>query len=388
MKQYSRALVNNDDTCIKDELSRASSTSRKLQIAVAFLSDDNLIRRWIKKGVHLEILVARRYPTNPSILRFLLHTSGNKIQLKWLGPEFHAKVVIGCNSKGMPQWASVGSANFTNAGLESNDEFNIFTEGKDILEEISAWFDQLWKAAAYVNPEELKNYEAEYDKVQKGRTKEPRGRAVTRDFDPSVILDYKDYWNAVDTVQHAIRDIVGRRFPACKKYPYLAIWGFWHWLKYDCPKSATHAVKLAIAKGDASRRDALLRSLFLKYSIDGDPEWPTYNITEMRRMRRMILRGRLPSSAKLLGIIDQGFRNTTRLERNSRPKRLSSLRYLLRREGEDVLVRAGRLLRDPKYTLLGAKEAAVFGWLGWAYPETYPAMNQKAIDGLKKLGLL
>ncbi|MGQ9465896.1 MAG: hypothetical protein ACUVQ3_08295, partial [bacterium] len=60
----------------------------------------------------------------------------------------------------------------------------------------------------------------------------------------------------------------------------------------------------------------------------------------------------------------------------------------LQRDGEDVLIRAARLLRDPKYMLVGAKEAAIFGWLGWSQPETYPAMNQKAIDGLKELGFL
>lgn len=67
---------------------------------------------------------------------------------------------------------------------------------------------------------------------------------------------------------------------------------------------------------------------------------------------------------------------------------MKSLKYLLQPDGEDVLIRAARLLRDPKYALQGAKEAAVFGWLGWAYPRTYPAMNQKATDGLKELGLL
>ncbi len=388
MNKNIRALINYDGKCIGDALAEASNSSQRLQLAVAFLSDDNLIRRWIKAGRQLEILVARHYPTNPRILRSLMHTSGSKIELKWLGPEFHAKVIIGCTRRGTPQWASIGSANLTTAGLKSNDEFNVITEDKTLISNASDWFHQLWKTAAYVNPEELKKYEDEYAKVQKTRTREPRGRAVSRDFNPAIIAHYKDYWNAVDIVEQAVRGIIRRRFPACRKHPYLAIWSFWHWLKYDCPTSAKHSLRRAVTKGDTTRRDNLLRDLYMSYSGEYDPQWPRENVTKMRRMKTMILRGHLPSTAKLLEIIDYGYRNESTFDRNSRRKRLNSLKYLLQPEAEDVLIRAARLLRAPKYALKGAKEAAVFGWLGWAYPETYPAMNRKATDGLKELGLL
>lgn len=304
-----RALVNDDGPCIGDALAEASDGSPRLQLAVAFLSDDNLIRGWLKKGRQLEILVARHYPTNPRLLRSLLHTSGKNVELKWLGPEFHAKVIIGCTKTGTPQWASIGSANLTTAGLSSNDEFNLIAENKAIIQYAAAWFQRLWETAAYVNPEKLKKYEDEYDKVLKGRTKEPHGRAVPRDFNPAVIAQYKDYWNAVDIVEHAVRSIIRHRFPACRKHPYLAIWSFWPWLMDDCPTSAKHLLRRAATTGDSSRRDNLLRDLFRKYSDEYDPQWPRENVTRMRRMQKMILRGRVPSTTKLLEIIDFGYRN-------------------------------------------------------------------------------
>ena len=390
-----RAIINDDDTCIGDELAKTANSSQRLQIAVAFLSDDNLIRRWIKEGKQLEVLVARRYPTNPHILRYLIHTPGSKIELKWRGPEFHAKVIIGCTKSGTPQWTSIGSANFTTAGLGTNDkfndEFNVITKDKVIIHYALDWFHQLWETASYVNPEELKRYEDEYDKVQKVRTREPPRRTIPPGFDrklSKIIKRYKNYWYAVDTVAYAVRSIVRRRFPTCRKYPYLVLWSFWDWLKNDCPTSAKHSLRQAVTKGDVLRRDNLLRDLFRKYSDEHDPQWPLENVTKMRRMKKMILRGRLPSTAELVEIIDGGYRNESTFDRNSRRKRLNSLKYLLQMEGEDVLIRAARLLRDPKYALKGAKEAAIFGWLGWAYPKTYPAMNKKATDGLKELGLL
>jgi HKD family nuclease len=383
-----RAVTNNRGTSIGSELAAESLSSQRLQIAVAFLSDDSLLERWLRDGKQLDILVARCYPTDPTILRALMNVSGRKIELKWRGRDFHSKLILGCSGRGTPKWASIGSANLTSHGLESNDEFNVILRDKDLIQSAADWFRHMWNTAPYVNPEELEKNQKEYDKVHSARAREPQTAILPPPPVNGIITLYKDYWKALDVVEHAVRPIIRRRFPSQTKRPYLAIWGFWHWVKYSCPKSAAASLTRAVARGDSTRRDSILRELFTRYSDEGDASWPRSNAARMRRMTKNILSGRLPDTTELFAVIDHGYRNRKEFNWNGKRRRLRSLRYLLRRNGEDVLSRAARVLHDPRCILKGAKNAAVFGWLGWAYPQTYPAMNGKAIDGLKKLGLL
>ncbi len=75
------------------------------------------------------------------------------------GPFFHGKTYIGANpSLEEPEYgvAIVGSSNFTYAGLNTNMELNVENTDREILKELSEWFNKKWNEATDYKTEFLK----------------------------------------------------------------------------------------------------------------------------------------------------------------------------------------------------------------------------------------
>lgn len=64
----------------------------------------------------------------------------------------HAKVIVGGGN------SLVGSANFTHRGLTSRTEMSVLFEQETQVEELRAWFENLWELSSTIDPEELSAY--------------------------------------------------------------------------------------------------------------------------------------------------------------------------------------------------------------------------------------
>ena len=80
-----------------------------------------------------------------------------KIRIKiYTKAKFHAKTYLIENVLESPDYAIVGSSNFTRPGLTKNLELNLFTEEKNQVEAIKTWFSEVWsESEELINPEIL-----------------------------------------------------------------------------------------------------------------------------------------------------------------------------------------------------------------------------------------
>jgi len=82
-----------------------------------------------------------------------------KIRIKiYTRAKFHAKTYLVRNEAlKSPDYAIIGSSNFTRPGLTENLELNLFTQEKDQVEAVKAWFSEIWsESEELINPEILK----------------------------------------------------------------------------------------------------------------------------------------------------------------------------------------------------------------------------------------
>lgn len=83
---------------------------------------------------------------------------GRKIRIKiYTKAKFHAKTYLIGNLSGSPDYAIVGSSNFTRPGLTKNLELNLLTQKNDQVEAVRTWFSEVWSESdELINPEILK----------------------------------------------------------------------------------------------------------------------------------------------------------------------------------------------------------------------------------------
>ena len=85
-------ITNSSDNNLKEELIQLASQADKIDIAVAFFSDNVLLKKWAILKKKITLIVSLRPPTNYYALKDI--QSSHNIETNFLGKEFHSKFVI------------------------------------------------------------------------------------------------------------------------------------------------------------------------------------------------------------------------------------------------------------------------------------------------------
>ncbi|MEK7994069.1 MAG: phospholipase D family protein [Planctomycetota bacterium] len=386
-------------------LARLAAHSDEIRAAVAFVSDDELIRSWLKKGLLVRLLVALQPPTDPYVLRRLLGSWPATLEIKFYPPGFHSKVVIFLDH-GQPVFAQVGSSNFTGGGLFSNLETNVLLQSTRQVQPVLGQFQQAWQRAAVLSPDDLDKYQAYFEATKRQRREiaavqvrferkalVPRLRRVRPDRVVKEAKDYLAFWKTVDEVIGIVKPVSRREWP---KVPvYLTVDHFWHWLVTIWDKQGITAIR-----SSTETRKKMLPRLFLQYAR-WDRSHDDYTRTDMKKnsdyLRCLLQTQKIRTLTKTQarevyrGLHSGRLRSVrfsadrTFASNNALAQIRKALGYLLEPTG-DVEKRISALLPGGRYHLVEFGPSAIQELLGWVSPERMPLRNDKADKALEMLG--
>jgi HKD family nuclease len=398
-------LVSNGGKSVSAAIARSAATAGEIELAVAYLSNADLIEIWLRRGSEVKLLVALQPPTDPRVLRHLLNSFPVGLQLRFYSARFHSKLLIFSNNR-KAFCAQVGSSNFTGGGLFSNIETNVLTRKPAQLTALADHFKSIWKGSALLQPVDLDAYEKYWQ-----QTKADRDRLKARDarFEKRVVLprihnagsgrvftearDYYGFWNVVDDVVRTIAPVSRREWPGIPLYR--TVDHFFHWIVQVWDRRNLYS----ISKNPKVRARALPQ-LFADYA-----RWDKSNsnfaagkmIKSSRLLRRLLSRKNLPKLSRRLAQdvyrrLHSGYMRTRRFSSDAAFVRQNSITEIRRTLGyllwsnDDIDERISACLPRGRLHLAQFGASNVQELLGWVNPDTLPLRNDKADKALELLG--
>ncbi len=398
-------VCNEPPRTVASLLAWLAAHSDEIRAAMAFVSDGELIRSWLKKGLLVRLLVALQPPTDPYLLRRLLSSWPVTLEVRFYPPGFHSKVVI-LLKRGQPVFAQVGSSNFTRGGLLSNLETNVLLRSARQVQPVLEQFQQVWQNAAVLAPEDLDAYQAHFEATKSQRQRLARTQDV---FERKSVMprfgrtpsdrvfkearDYLAFWKTVDEVVAIVRARSEREWP---KVPvYLAVDHFWHWIVTIWDRK-----DLAAIRASPDLRSHALSRLFAQYA-QWDKTNENYTGTSMKRnsdsLQQLLAPDKLrrltkSQATEVYRRLHSGSQRSIRfsadqafVSKNSLVDIRRALGYLLW-STDDVEKRISALLPGGPHHLAEFGPSAIQELLGWVIPERMPLRNDKADKALELLG--
>lgn len=127
------------------------SHDTNVYIAVAFFTDSKLLLDIINNNCQVKLIVRLNYGTNPNELLKIIDKTGVQIRF-FTSTQFHPKLYIFENDA-----AYIGSSNFTQGGLKTNNELNIEVDKTDsIFSEVLDCFNNYWVEAQVLTKTHIK----------------------------------------------------------------------------------------------------------------------------------------------------------------------------------------------------------------------------------------
>lgn len=126
-------------------------------IAVAFFTENSVIRSILKNGSRIRLIVRLGFPTDPDALMDIV--DGENIEIRYFtGQSFHPKLYIFGD-----QVSLVGSANLTNRAIYSNQEVMVSIKSEDErFDALLDLFNEYWQEAAVLTEDIIDNYRRIY----------------------------------------------------------------------------------------------------------------------------------------------------------------------------------------------------------------------------------
>ncbi|MCK9437665.1 MAG: phospholipase D family protein [Synergistaceae bacterium] len=396
-------ITNTKSDNLRNKLKTLASKADSIEIAVAFLSDSELIKQWNTNKKKINVIVSLRPPTSFYSLKDL--QSALNVDISFLGNEFHSKFFLFYKHKKLIG-GIIGSSNFTSGGLVKNIETNIYINDNETLSELQKHFDNLLQNSNLLQPTDLDDYEtiyknwlarqvkenAELDKFKtkttKNRTKRKQKVRITKEA-----KQYFEYWRIVDEIRDLVKDISDNAYP---KIPhYLALDHFWHYVKVKWYKETGKTLN----KNNQRQEIPKLFSKYIKWQREEEKQdYPKYMMKQSKNVFQVYLAEKnidklTQSQAKEI------FQNLHSSEmpiqrfgsddlfiaENDISKIRGALKYLLY-SNDEMDLRIHNLMKNPKYKLHRLGSSGIQEINGWTRPTEYPIRNDKADKALEILG--
>ena len=396
-------ITNTDNNNLKDELILLASQSDRIDIAVAFFSDSELIKQWDQQKKKINLIVSLRPPTNYFSLKDI--QSSINIETSFLGKKFHSKFFI-FYKQGVAISAVLGSSNFTLGGLVDNIETNLFIEEAKVISNLQDHFNDLLQESNLLQPSDLDNYEvvyknslerqkvadAELDKFKAkttaNRTKRKQKIKVNKEA-----RQYFDYWKIVDEVKDLVKDISDKEYPRIPYY--FTLDHFWHYIKAVWNKETGKTLNRNNQRTEIPR----LFSKYIKWhKFNEGQNFPKWMMNQSKKVFQVYLSEKnidKLSKAQAKEIFQSLHSSSMPIQRfsaddlfiaeNDIKKIRMSLKYLLY-SNDEIDLRIHNLMTNPKYKLHRLGSSGVQEINGWTRPSVYPIRNDKADNAVKILG--
>lgn len=146
---------------IQNAINMLITKANSINIAVAFLTDTNVLENLSNQGCKVRIVVRLGFPTSPDALESLLKISN--IEARFFSDRsFHPKLYI-FGASG----ALVGSANLTHSAMTTNQEIMLHVDAEDnIFSELVDLFSEYWNEAKVLTRQTVEDYKKIYEKFK------------------------------------------------------------------------------------------------------------------------------------------------------------------------------------------------------------------------------
>ncbi len=396
-------IINAINDNLKTELELLASKADSIKIAVAFFTEERLVKQWANEKKNINLIISLRPPTSYYSLKKL--QSALNVDISFLGNDFHSKFFL-FYKHGKLIGGILGSSNFTAGGLMKNIETNILIKDNATLSELQKHFDDLLQNSNLLQPTDIDKYEAVYQKwlsrqakekadldkfnlkITKNRTKRKLKVKITKEA-----KQYFEFWRIVDEIKDLVQDISDKAYPNIPCY--LVLDHFWHYIKAYWNKDTGKTLN-----NNNQRKE--IPKLFMEYvkwqyEVDKD----NY-IKHMMNQSKNIFQDYLSeknidtlTKEQAKKIFQALHSSGMRIQRfnaddlfiaeNSISKIRTALKYLLY-SNDEMDLRIHNLLKNPKYKLNMLGSSGVQEINGWTRPTVYPIRNNKADKALEILG--
>jgi hypothetical protein len=156
-------LPTSSEKSLWDLLVPRFAKASSLKIGSAFLGGEDQIISWLSKDKkrRAEILVRLECPTNPWTVQRLIRHPQVKIRAARSERHYHEKIFIALSQASKPLGAYIGSANWTQYGLERNDEAGVWLAIRPTLQKMVDHFNAGMAASVAISNQMLKELHAD-----------------------------------------------------------------------------------------------------------------------------------------------------------------------------------------------------------------------------------
>lgn len=388
-----------------------------IYIACPFFSYDSLIEELLKEPRQIKIIVRLGPATPPNSLQKIINKDGVQIRY-FTSPLFHSKLYIFGNRA-----ALIGSANFTDAGFQSNRELCVTIPSDDErFDELLRVYQSYWTQADVLTRERLEEYAKIFAKSG--------ANSGDKNLESSVMDVFGDLWPSEGIQADKKKESKEKVFLEAYRRTYQEFLSAFRevegiYQKAGKRKKSEDVVPLRIeidqffnfirefyAKGDSYKYQKLLskdkREELVKGKLEEwfETNWPYLenNIPKhYAQISKTLTSGKSIQSATMEEIVDAllmchsihdrlrfftGGLNTLKeviLKENSEEQLKKVVSYLLYGE-EDFITRMGNCIFNPEMSVSQVGRSGIQELLGWVNNENVPICNGRTVKALRYLG--
>lgn len=396
-------ITNSNDNNLKAKLIQLASKADRIDIAVAFFSDFQLLKQWEYQKKEINVIISLRPPTNYNSLKAI--QSSSNIKLNFLGDNFHSKFII-FYKEGVAISAVLGSSNFTSGGLIKNIETNIYIEETMVLSQLQQHFSDLYKESYLLQPSDLENYEKVYRNflerqkkadeelnkfkinTTKNRTRREQKVRITKEA-----RLYFEYWKIVNEIKELVKNICDKEYRGIPYY--FVLDHFWDYIKVIWHKKTRKTLNRTNQKIEIPKifqeyiewNRGIQEGNYHKYMTDSsnrvfqvylsEKNIKSLTKTQAKKIFQSLHSTRVP--------IQRFKTDDSFINKNDIKKIKASLKYLLY-SNDEMDLRIHNLIKNPQYKLQMLGSSGVQEINGWTRPNIYPIRNDKADAAIEILG--
>lgn len=410
--------TNSRSDFIQNAINTLITKANNINIAVAFLTDTNILENLSNQGCKVRIVVRLGFPTSPTALESLLKISN--IEARFFSDRsFHPKLYI-FGSSG----ALVGSANLTHSAMTTNQEIMLHVDAEDnIFTELVDLFSEYWEEAKVLTRQTVEDYKKIYERfkslsydvsnlesevhkkigkvvgfnIGRDKTKQSKENIFIEDYRKT----YQESVSAFNTIRQ-VYEKVGKRKISESKIPLrLEIDSFISFVRDKHAKKESWK-KTPIISGET--QNYKIRELIEEWN---QTSWPYFEETIVNETYPRLKTVFTSESSISLANADEIFQalctlhsfhdrlrfypgglDTLKLEflgKNDINKIKESLTYLIYGD-TDIIERMANLIFNHKYKLNVFGQANVQELIGWQNKEELPVINGRTTKILRYFG--
>ena len=403
---------------IQNAINTLITKANNINIAVAFLTDTDVLENLSKQGCMVRIVVRLGFPTSPNALESLLKMTN--IEARFFSDKsFHPKLYI-FGSSG----ALVGSANLTHSAMTTNQEIMVHIDAEDnIFTELVDLFSEYWEESKVLTQQTVEEYQKIYDSFKSLSSNVSKlerdihkkigkvvgfniGREKKKQSKKNIFIEdyrktYQESVNAFNTTRQIYKEVGKRKIPESDIPLRLEIDSFISFVRDKHAKKDIWKTT-PIISGEAQNNK--IRELVEEWH---QTPWPYFEETIVHetypRLKKVFASKNSISKASIEEIVHalctlHSFHDRLRfysggldtliqefIGKNHSKQIKESLTYLIHGDSE-IIERMANLIFNKKYKLNVFGQSNVQELIGWKNQEELPVINGRTTKILRYFG--